>query len=236
MDSAEASRRLTQYGLNVLKPRRQRAIALQFLSKFGNPLVLLLLAAASISALTGDVASFVIIALVVGLSVTLDFVQEYRAGQAAERLKQSVALRATIVRDGKPEEATADRIVPGDVVQLRLGGMVPADGRVLEARDFFVNQALLTGEPYPIEKSPGDLGDKPVDLAAASNAVFMGTSVVSGNGLHSRLPDRPRLGARRDRGQLDHQASGDGVPERRARVRPPHSPARDPHGAVRHRS
>jgi magnesium-transporting ATPase (P-type) len=125
--------------------------------------------------LTGDVASFVIIALVVGLSVTLDFVQEYRAGQAAERLKQSVALRATIVRDGKPQETTADRIVPGDVVQLHLGGMVPADGRVLESRDFFVNQALLTGEPYPIEKSPGDPGDKPVDLAAAANAVFMGT-------------------------------------------------------------
>ena len=130
--------------------------------------------------MTGDVASFVIIALVVGLSVTLDFVQEYRAGQAAERLKQSVALRATIVRDGKPQETTADRIVPGDVVQLHLGGMVPADGRVLESRDFFVNQALLTGEPYPIEKSPGDPGDKPVDLAGAANAVFMGTSVVAG--------------------------------------------------------
>ncbi|MGH7681538.1 MAG: HAD-IC family P-type ATPase, partial [Candidatus Eiseniibacteriota bacterium] len=178
--TAEADRRLAQSGLNILRPRRERALALQFLSKFGNPLVLLLLAAAAISAATGDVASFVIITGVIGLSVTLDFVQEYRAGQAAERLKQSVALRATILRDGKLEETTADRIVPGDVVQLRLGGLIPADGRILEAQDFMVNQALLTGEAYPIPKAPADLGDKPVGLTEASNAVFLGTSVVAG--------------------------------------------------------
>jgi len=180
LTTAEADKRLAQYGPNVLRPRRDRAIALQFLAKFGNPLVLLLLAAAAISAATGDVASFVIITIVIGLSVTLDFVQEYRAGQAAERLKQSVALRATILRDGAPLETTADRIVPGDVVQLRLGGLVPADGRVIEAQDLQVNQALLTGEPYPIPKAPADLGDKPVGLTEASNAVFLGTSVVAG--------------------------------------------------------
>ena len=180
LDEAEAARRLAIHGPNVLRPRRERALALQFLSRFGNPLVLLLLAAATISAFTGDVASPVIIALVVVLSVTLDFLQEYRAGRAAERLKQSVALRATVVRGGRPVETTAERIVPGDVVQLKPGGLVPADGRVLEARDFFVNQALLTGESYPVEKHAGEVGGGASDLGAASNAVFTGTSVISG--------------------------------------------------------
>ena len=180
LDEAEAARRIDTYGPNVLRPRRERAVALQFLSRFGNPLIILLLAAATISAFTGDVASFVIITLVVVLSVTLDFVQEYRAGRAAERLKQSVALRATVARNGRPVETTADQIVPGDVVLLKPGGLVPADGRVIAAQDFFVNQALLTGEPYPVEKHAGELGDKASDLSAASNAAFMGTSVISG--------------------------------------------------------
>jgi P-type Mg2+ transporter len=180
LDEAEAVRRIAAYGPNVLRPRRERALALQFLSRFGNPLVILLLAAATISAFTGDVASFDIIALVVVLSVTLDFVQEYRAGRAAERLKRSVALRATLVRSGRPVETTADQIVPGDVVLLRPGGLIPADGRVIEARDFFVNQALLTGESYPVEKHADEIADRASDLSAASNAVFMGTSVISG--------------------------------------------------------
>ena len=180
LEEAEATRRTAVYGPNVLRPRRERALALQFLSRFGNPLIILLLAAATISAFMGDVASFVIIALVVVLSVTLDFVQEYRAGRAAERLKQSVALRATVVRSGRPMETTADQIVPGDVVLLKPGGLIPADGRVIEARDFFINQALLTGEPYPVEKHAGEIGERGADLSAASNAVFMGTSVISG--------------------------------------------------------
>src|SRR4249920_2977074 len=180
LDQVEASRRLTVHGPNLLRPRRERAVTLQLLSRFGNPLIILLLTAATISAFTADVASFVIIALVVVLSVTLDFVQEFRAGRAAERLKQSVALRANVLRGGRPVETRADQIVPGDVVLLKPGGLIPADGRVIEARDFFVNQALLTGEAYPVEKHVGEIGDTPSDLSAASNAAFMGTSVISG--------------------------------------------------------
>jgi Mg2+-importing ATPase len=180
LDEAEAARRLAVSGPNVLHPRRERVLALQFLSRFRNPLVLLLLAAATIAAFTGEVPSSIIIAVVIVLSVTLDFVQEYRAGRAAEALKQSVALRATVVRGGRPVETTADRIVPGDVVLLRPGGLVPADGRLLQARDCFVNQALLTGEPYPVEKRAIEAGEGAVDLNAAEGAVFMGTSVLSG--------------------------------------------------------
>ncbi len=176
----EAARRRAVHGPNVLKPPHERAIVLQLLSRFGNPLIILLLAAATISAFTGDVASFVIITSVVVLSVTLDFVQEYRAGQAAERLRQSVSLRASVVRGGRPVEIPAEDIVPGDVVLLEPGGLIPADGRVLEAHECFVNQALLTGEAYPVEKHAGGLDEAPADLSAASNAAFMGTSVISG--------------------------------------------------------
>ena len=180
LDEAEAARRLAEHGPNLLRPRRERALVLQFISRFGNPLVVLLLAAATISAFTGDVASFVIIAVVVALSVTLDFVQEYRAGRAAERLKQSVAIRATVVRNGQPLELPREQIVPGDVVQLRAGAMVPADGVLLEAHDLFVNQALLTGESFPVEKHSAGSGPPPADMNEARSAVFMGTSVVSG--------------------------------------------------------
>ena len=94
LTSAEAAERLVEYGPNVVETRRRRRVVLEFLSRFTNPLILVLLVASAISALTGDTTSFVIISIVVALSVTLDFIQEYRAGQAAERLKASVALRA----------------------------------------------------------------------------------------------------------------------------------------------
>src|SRR5581483_5806350 len=129
--SEDATARLTQYGPNVLTTQRKRALLLEFFTRFRNPLVLLLLAASGVAALTGEVASFFIISVIVLLSVTLDFVQEHRAGQAAERLKQSVAVRTATMRDGRKEETPASALVPGDVVLLAAGDVAPADGRVL---------------------------------------------------------------------------------------------------------
>ncbi len=180
LKSEEAATRLARYGPNVFTTHRQRALFLEFLARFRNPLVILLLAASGISALTGEVTSFFIISLIVLMSVTLDFIQEHRAGQAAERLKQSVAVRVAALRDGKIQEVPVGEVVPGDVVLLSAGDLVPADGRVLEAKDFFVNQALLTGEPYPVEKHPGDTAEPEATVGNAANAVFMGTSVISG--------------------------------------------------------
>ena len=181
LSSAEAAARISQYGPNQLKPARQRAILLQFLAHFRNPLVLVLLAASGISALTGDTTGAVIIGLIVLMSVTLDFVQEYRAGRAAEQLAAQVAVTATVLRDGKPCEVPVAELVPGDVVLLSAGDLIPADARVLEADDFFVNQAQLTGEAYPVEKR-ADPSAKPDSWAPeADNAVFMGSSVVSGS-------------------------------------------------------
>lgn len=209
LSTAEATARLTRFGPNRLKPSLQRTVALQFLLQFKNPLVLVLLVASGISALTGDATGALIIGLIVLLSVTLDFVQSYRAGRAADRLALQVAVTATVLRDGVRCELPVAELVPGDVVLLSAGDLVPADAQVLQADDFFVNQAQLTGEPYPLEKrcigpqlapmaqdavqanpSGSKKSDRHVDAqgrttdaddATAPDRVFMGSSVVSGS-------------------------------------------------------
>ena len=176
----EAAARLARFGPNALKPGR-RSIALQFLARFGNPLVVVLLAACAISAATGDATSAAVIAVMVLLSVVLDFLQEYRAGQAAEKLSRQVALNACVLRDGARSEIPAEQLVPGDLVFLSAGDLVPADGQVLVAKDFFVDQALLTGEAFPVERHAASA---PADAARidteAEDQVFRGSNVVSG--------------------------------------------------------
>ena len=183
----EAAQRLDCYGPNDAMARRRRPLLLQFLGRFSNPLVLVLLFASTLSAITGNLTSFVIITVIVLLSVVLDFVQEVRAQNAVEALRRSVALQADVRRDGAQAVVPVDRLVPGDVVHLCAGDIVPADGRLLESRDLFVNQALLTGEPYPAEKQADD---------TAASAVFMGTSVISGTAvmLVCRTAARTALG------------------------------------------
>ena len=181
LSSAEAAARRLRYGTNTLAARRRYSFLLKVLSRFRNPLVLILLAAAVISASTGDVPSLVIISTMVLFSVLLDSVQEYRAEQAAEKLKVSVALKEQVVRDGTEITIRADQLVPGDVVLLAAGDLVPADGRLIKAKDFFVNEGLLTGKSYPTEKRASDEGIANADVAQATNAAFMGTSVVSGS-------------------------------------------------------
>ena len=151
----------------------------QYLRHFRNPLVLTLLLASGVSAAMGEVANFVIIACIVLMSVTLDFWQERRAGQVVERLRQSVAVRASVLRDGQWQTHPVADLVPGDVVQLSAGDLVPGDGLVLQARDFFINQSVLTGESYPVEKH-ARMPEVLADLQDATHAVFMGSSVVSG--------------------------------------------------------
>lgn len=181
LSSAEAAAQLARCGANVFREDRKESLLRQYLSRFRNPLVLILLVASAVSAFTGEVTNFVIISCIVLLSVTLDFVQEYRANAAAEKLRQSVSVRASVLRDGKAVDVPVTEVVPGDLVLLSAGDLIPADGRVLAANDFFVKQALLTGEPYPVEKRPGTLAATASDLQDASNAVFMGTSVISGS-------------------------------------------------------
>ncbi|HET7831957.1 MAG TPA: magnesium-translocating P-type ATPase [Gallionella sp.] len=180
LSELEARHRAARFGPNLLRTNGEQSLLVQYLSHFKNPLVMVLLAASAVSALTGEIIGSAIIWIIVLMSVTLDFIQEYRAGRAAEKLKQSVALRATVLRDGQPREIPVAALVPGDVVHLSAGDLIPADCRLLEAKDFFVNQALLTGESYPIEKHARDLAAPVADLNQAENCVFMSTSVISG--------------------------------------------------------
>ncbi len=180
LSSFEAAACLAQFGPNQLRPHKQ-SVVLQFLSRFRNPLVLVLLVASAISAATGDATSASVIVVMVLLSVILDFVQEHRAGQAAEKLASQVALKVQVLRDGQPQECPAADLVPGDVVLLSAGDLIPADAQVLAAKDFFVNQALLTGEPYPVERHAGAAVADANWSPDADSAIFMGSSVVSGS-------------------------------------------------------
>jgi P-type Mg2+ transporter len=176
----EAARRMATVGPNELVGRVKRHFLLEVSHRLKNPLVLILLIASLISISIGDVVDAVIIATIVIMSVLLDLVQEYHAHTAAERLKRSVALRCNVVRQGQAKEIPARELVPGDVVQVASGDLIPADGILLEAIDLFVNQAVLTGESYPQQKD--QTSSKASRPEEATNALFMGTSVISGEG------------------------------------------------------
>lgn len=178
LSSGDAARRLKEQGPNeIAAPRRGRGLA-ALLRRLTNPLVMILLVAATLAGLTGDVASFAIILVVILLSTVLDLVQEHRAEATVAALRHSIALRTTVMRDGVAAELPVGDVVPGDVVRLCAGELVPADGILLEANAAQVNEALLTGEPYPVAKQPGVAqGKEPSD---ASGALFQGTSLVGG--------------------------------------------------------
>ena len=179
LTSAEASARLERYGPNDISQVRKRPIILQFLEHFRNFLVIILLFAAVISAFTGGIISAAIIIVIVFISVTIDFFQEYKAGQAAELLRKKIVTNATVLRDGTVQELPIFDLVPGDIISLSAGDIVPADARVIGGRDLYVNQSALTGEPYPVEKNPAVV-DPAQSLTEAENYIFLGTSVVSG--------------------------------------------------------
>jgi Mg2+-importing ATPase len=180
LTSEEAHARLAAFGPNAAVTEKSPPLWLQFLARFRNPLVIILLVASGLSAATGDVPSFFIVLAIVTASVTLDFVQEVNAQNAVKALRRSVAVHAEVRRDGKDVSLPLEDLVPGDVAQLIAGDLVPADSRLLTSRDLYVNQALLTGESYPVEKQAGDLQTRTTDPGGASNAVFAGTSVISG--------------------------------------------------------
>ncbi len=181
LSASEAEAVLKVVGPNQIEAAKPKRLLFAFLERFGNPLVMILLFAAAVSAFTGDLASFVIIAIIVLMSVLLDMTQEYQAQKAADSLRAQVSLTANALRDGKPVEVAATGIVPGDIILLAAGDLVPADSRLVELRDLYVDEALLTGEAYPAEKeiTPASATKVP-DTAFPSNLLFMGSSVVSG--------------------------------------------------------
>lgn len=175
----EAKARLANVGPNSLQDSGEHS-ALRVLGRqFRSPLVLILVVAAAISALVGEAHEAIIISIIVLASCLLGFFQEYGASQAAEKLKQRLSQKTVACRDGEDCVIRADEVVPGDVLRLSAGSLIPADGLILDARDFNVSEAVLTGETFPVVKSPG-ITPAEAPLARRSNVVFAGTSVRSG--------------------------------------------------------
>jgi Mg2+-importing ATPase len=182
LSASDANRRLRQHGPNTVAHVEHKNPARRILELLLTPLSLLLMGLAAVSYVTGSANSAAVIAVMVVLSTLLSFVQEFRSGQAAARLQAMVHTTATVLRkeSAKPREVPLAKVVPGDILHLSAGDIVPADARVVASKDLFVNQSALTGESMPVEKfCDAGAGDAKSALEL-SNVVFMGTNVVSG--------------------------------------------------------
>ncbi|MEM0347953.1 MAG: magnesium-translocating P-type ATPase [Zestosphaera sp.] len=179
LSSEEAQRRLKFFGYNEL-PTKKRAAIIDFLSHFKSPLVIVLLIAGLISGFLKDVTDTVIIYTIILFSIILDFYQEHKAEREVEVLRQKVATKTTVLRDGVRKEVRLEEIVPGDVILLSAGDIVPADSRVISVKDLLVDESVLTGESFPVEKTDQPLESYDPSIMKWNNYVFMGTSVVSG--------------------------------------------------------
>jgi Mg2+-importing ATPase len=176
----DVEKRLEIYGPNELAKRKKRTVIMEFLLHLRSPLIIILLVAGLISVFLGETINAIIIFSMVTLSVALDVYQEHKAGKAAEMLKEKVTTTATVIRDGVKREVKLSEIVPGDMVYLSAGDIVPADARVIDAKDLSIDQSALTGESFPVEKETATLKARGPEITEWNNCLFMGTSVVSG--------------------------------------------------------
>lgn len=183
LTEAKAAQRLKEYGPNVVA-QDKRYTRLRLLGRaLVNPLVILLSILAIISVLTGDLRAATVMAAMVVLGVVLRFVQEARADTAAAKLKAMISVNATVIRDGETKEIPLAKLVPGDVVHLAAGDMIPADVRIISCKELFVIQASLTGESFPVEKHEVQEAGEEVGLLELKNICFLGTSVERGTSL-----------------------------------------------------
>jgi P-type Mg2+ transporter len=180
LTDTEAALRLRQYGENTIRAKGKTGPVLLFLDQFKNPIMLILILATAISGLTGDWLDSLIIMAIIIASVILSFLQEYSASHAIEELRSRIQLQSTVLRQGKPVEIPTHLLVPGDVILLSAGSLIPGDGLILRCDDFFVNQSILTGESFPVEKSTSAVAES-ATLADRANFIFTGTNVYSGS-------------------------------------------------------
>src|SRR5262245_21616669 len=181
LSAAEAAARLEKNGPNVVSAEGRKGTWLLLWHAFVNPLVLLLAALSIISVATGDPQSAVVMTLMIALGVSIKLVQEAKADNAAAKLKAMISVTATAVRDGAVRELPVSELVVGDAVKLAAGDMIPADVRILSAKDLFVIQGSLTGESFPVEKFEVDKGSPAKSPLELDNIAFLGTSVESGS-------------------------------------------------------
>jgi P-type Mg2+ transporter len=180
LSPSDAESRLEKFGPNEISKEKSKPWFIRFLDNFKNPLVILLIVLGIISFITGDIRATVMILIMVLLGTVLRYFQESRADNAAEKLQAMVSTTATAIRDGKRIEIPLDELVPGDIVTLSAGDMVPADVRVLLTKDLFLNQSALTGESLPVEKKSTKVESTLSNALEAPNLCFMGSNVESG--------------------------------------------------------
>ncbi|WP_454918631.1 magnesium-translocating P-type ATPase [Xanthobacter sediminis] len=181
LTSDDAGRRLAEYGPNSDAEAKADSLARAIFRRLLEPLSLILLAAGIVSVATGDVVGGPIIVVILMVSIGLDTLQEGHAAKTAEILRRSVALKAEVKRDGAFREVEVDQVVPGDILRVRAGDIIPADALILESKAFTAGEAALTGEPYPVEKRAGPAaGASPGE---ATNALFRGAVAQTGEAI-----------------------------------------------------
>ena len=211
LEAAEAERRLKSHGLNLVARERKPSMLEEIWSRARNPLNALLLTLAGVSYFLGDIRAAIVIALMVLLAIGTAFLQEHRSNEAAARLRAMVKTTASVRRDAGGNgyvEVPIETLVPGDVVRLSAGDMIPADLRLLDTKDLFINQSALTGEAMPAEKFAHPCGEEINDPFDLPNVCFMGANVVSGFATGVVL----RTGAHTFFGRLADEIAGRRVP------------------------
>lgn len=181
LTGSEAESRLAFYGPNILKPKKRFTTFLIFISQFKSPIILILIFAAGLSFFLKDPSDAAIILAIVLISSILGFWQEFRATTTINKLLETIRIKVNVLRDNKDTEIPLEEVVPGDIIILNAGDIIPADCFIIESEDLFVNESTLTGETYPSEKQAGILASE-IPIARRTNCLFMGTNVVSGTG------------------------------------------------------
>jgi len=180
LSSAEAKKRLIEYGANRLKPQKRSDAFTLLIGQFKSPIILILILASILSLLLHNIVDASIILTIVVISGILGFWQEHSASNAVGKLLAMVQITASAFRDGNEKEIAVEDIVPGDIVMLNAGDVVPGDCIILESKDLFVDEAMLTGETFPVEKDVSVLSED-TPLSKRTNALWMGTHIVSGS-------------------------------------------------------
>ena len=180
LTSEEARQRLDRYGPNLVKPKKRYDFITLLWAQFKSPIILILAFAAVLSFFLHDQSTAIIVLVIIIVSGLLGFWQEYGAMNAVKKLVSLVQVKATVLRDGNSVELPIENIVPGDIVILRAGDVIPGDCFLLESQDLFADEAVLTGETYPVEKAAGML-QADISLKERRNTLFMGTHVISGS-------------------------------------------------------
>ncbi len=182
LSDSDAEERLAKYGPNQLEEKKRKPAWLMFLAQFKDMMILILMAAAVVSGVVGDLKDTIVILIIVVLNAVVGFVQEYRAEKAIEALKKMSAPMATVLRNGSPKNVGAAKLVPGDIVQLEAGNMIPADIRLLESHSLRIEEASLTGESLAVEKQVEELSGEELPLGDRTNMTYKGTVATYGRG------------------------------------------------------